>query len=355
MRIPSEMGGTMKLIGGVAATVSGLLATGALAGQAVRLEATFEPTRAVLGTPVSVVLKLTNEGDAAIRVPLLQHVGIALTWAATPAEGTLEPKGLAMGKGTEYSLRYQELGPGRTQEYWVSSFSQRELLPRFCAPGTYTVDVTIDTRPFHLGKFDAFVAVAKGVRIEIVAPQGEDQEAYRSLLAHVHARGGLSAGCDASDVASVLFWRGSRLLIDFPSSTYSAYLVWFHSFAMRWAQRMDIDENLRAIRSRGPRLQFSVPCDREPCGPGGTMKYDTEARAWRARWADIVLSSHPDIWFADDLRFTVACDKVVEGDSVGGRADLEALSSSAVPKIAAKARAVLETLRPPAGRADGRR
>lgn len=345
----------MKRLGGMAATVSGLLATGALAGQVVRLEAAFEPTRAVLGTPVSVVLKLTNEGDTAIRVPLLQHVGIALTWAATPAEGTLEPKGLAMGNGTEYSWRYQELGPGRTQEYWVSGFGQSELLPRFCAPGAYAVEVTIDTRPFRWGKFDAFVAVAKGARIEIVAPQGEDEEAYQQLLADVHAGGGLSAGCDASNAARALSLKAWKLLINHPNSTYLAYQVWYHSYCGLWARRMDVDENLRAIRSQGPEPQFSVPCDREPCGPGGSTKYGTEARAWRARWAATVLSSHPDIWFADDLRFTVACDKVVEGDSVGARADLEALSNSAVPRIAAKARAVLETLRPPAGRADGRR
>lgn len=316
------------------------------------MDVAFEPSHTLLGTPVFVLLKLTNEGEVVARVPLEKDVGIALTWAATPAEGFREPKGSPLGHGRLYRHQSEELAPGRTREYWLSGFGQADFLPQFWAPGTYTIDVTIDTRPFTMGEFDAFVASAKEARIEIVAPQGDDGDAYRSLLELARR---LPGDCDACRVSSVLSGTGSRLLIDFPRSTYSAYLVWFHSYAMAWARRMDIDWNLRAIRSQGPEPKVYVPCDREPCGPGGSTKYGAEARAWRARWAATVLSSHPDIWFADDLRFTVACDKVVEGDSVGARADLEALSSSAAPRIAAKARAVLETLRPAAGSSDGRR
>jgi hypothetical protein len=70
-----------------------------------------------------------------------------------------------------------------------------------------------------------------------------------------------------------------------------------------------------------------------------------ELVAWRDRWFASVLKDHPDIWFADDLRFNLALDHYLLGDKAGCEAALEELAASRRPYVAAKVEQLLEAMR----------
>jgi hypothetical protein len=138
--------------------------------------------------------------------------------------------------------------------------------------------------------------------------------------------------------------KQGEILRRFPTSTYAAYIVWKR--ASRTVARTSTATALQHMTGEFYRGS-SVPCDDvKKCDDNGWMwlKAD-ELVAWRDRWFASVLKDHPDIWFADDLRFNLALDHYLLGDKAGCEAALEELAASRRPYVAAKVEQLLEAMR----------
>jgi hypothetical protein len=162
------------------------------------------------------------------------------------------------------------------------------------------------------------------VTIDITEPQGVDREAYDHF-------GGRPMGA-------------AELLREFPTSTYAAYAIWDKSRG-KGAAATDpeiIANSLRRNLDSGGRY---IPCPPGGgCDPAHELDRQTppvQAREWSARWIDIVLKAHPDIWFADELRLGLALDEFAAGKPALGASDLQNLAKNARPDIAEKAGQIL--------------
>ena len=65
---------------------------------------------------------------------------------------------------------------------------------------------------------------------------------------------------------------------------------------------------------------------------------------WRIAWFNRILENHPDVWFADEVRFRLALDSYLMGEKARCRSLLETLSKDAQLYIAKKARALLDAI-----------
>jgi len=66
---------------------------------------------------------------------------------------------------------------------------------------------------------------------------------------------------------------------------------------------------------------------------------------WRKGWFDTILKHHPNIWFADEVRFRIALDDYLLGDTDGCEAGLEDLAEHGKPYVATKAGELLAAMK----------
>ena len=100
------------------------------------------------------------------------------------------------------------------------------------------------------------------------------------------------------------------------------------------------------LRAQG---EIWVPTS-DPAWKGGLMGLSGEdAVKWREEWFGLVLKNHPDVWFADDLKFKQSCDQLLVNRENAGLCGLETLSTQARPEIAKKAKALVGLLKQKAG------
>ena len=65
----------------------------------------------------------------------------------------------------------------------------------------------------------------------------------------------------------------------------------------------------------------------------------------RDHWLNTVLRNHPEIWFADEIRFKLAIDRYRLGESESSVAELEDLAEHGKPYVATKAGDLLSAMK----------
>jgi len=165
---------------------------------------------------------------------------------------------------------------------------------------------------------------------EIVLPEGADKRAYEAF--------------DHDPLGNSERW--GELLRRFPTSTYAAYVVW-KNYLRLVLDTWSIDSLIELATEPPWSDSNSVPCEL-PAGCGGRHWRSLKGKAfrmWRLRWAESILTNHPDIWFADQVRLRAALDHYMLGDKPACAAGLEALADHARPEVAAKAKDLLAAMR----------
>ena len=161
------------------------------------------------------------------------------------------------------------------------------------------------------------------VTIEIEEPSGDDVAAYH---AYVEPR------------QDPKFYY-ARQLRDHPTSTYAANIVYKECSGLVLSDPQMV---LRSIETGSFAGKNPVP---DPASPRGwTTLEGEEVVAWREKWFGIVLSNHPDIWFADELRLRLALDQVALGNQGAGTDQLEALARDANETVGGLAREFLSLM-----------
>ncbi len=164
------------------------------------------------------------------------------------------------------------------------------------------------------------------VTFTVQAPTGEDAAAYQVFkgdpLAHP-----------------------ADLLQRFPTSTYTAHIVYQRSGAegLSESDPSKIAEALTGGMGLMGEIWVPVPgaTDKSGLAPlSGQAAVD-----WRLKWFNIILTNHPDIWFADQLRLKRAVDQVALKNYQVGAADLQTLSQQAKPDVAQKAQTILSAMK----------
>ena len=136
--------------------------------------------------------------------------------------------------------------------------------------------------------------------------------------------------------------RFGELLHRFPTSTYAAYIVWDFSLAATLVRSWTRD-TIGEVIYKGDLL---VPCVHgydEKSHPFESIFHEA-VPAWREEWLGLVLEEKPDIWFADELRYTRACNQFARHKNAEGAAQLTALAKNASPEIAEKASQLIALL-----------
>jgi len=329
-----------------------LLGCPALAGDVTVKLQVLQPSL-VLGEPLSVVITVENTSHSTLDLPFEPILA-----GMNPAVLVGTPGGQALTNSHGGPLACEEAHTKITASFpWKMGkdfditipagksveFHSRLWLPISLRtkPGIYTLTphyVALGTHPGQLGAVIGGPAphparqVGQGcwkgtvngaaVQINLKAPTGIDAQAYQAFKGHP-------------------LKHPAELLKRFPTSTYAACAVYgiMHGF-------MQGDENmfLRSVE-RGTYLSNSYPDDTGKSKDGWRSLQGDAAAAWWSKWINIILTNHPDIWFADQLRLKRAVDQVALKNYQIGAADLETLSKEATPEVAQKAQKMLDMMR----------
>jgi len=227
------------------------------------------------------------------------------------------------------------VGRPRLEPGWTHALDVPVCLP---GTGTYRVRVVAgETRASYVNasgeKLDLWTGSSRSeeVMVEVFAPEGIDREAYEAF--------GPGIVFDTR--------RHGELLRRFPTSTYAAYVVWKKT----WPGTRPVEiESVLYSMERGPVSfgQTYLPCvdSQSPaCRDMGYPPGGNEAARRQAAWIDLVLEHHPNLWFADELRFKKAYADYFLGDPAACAAGLEALAEHGRADVAAKARDLLSAMR----------
>jgi len=181
------------------------------------------------------------------------------------------------------------------------------------------------------------------VEFEIVPAQGLDAQVLEAF---------------GGDPLGLWPYRGKKrpgrneLLRRFPESTYAAYVVWKRwakGAALGWKNEEARDVFLRYLEKdpADEYLTWNLPCreDGVPDASVITRFRMPEAARCRDAWLELVLESHPDIWFADEIRLRLALDRYRMGDKAACESMLEDLAEHGREDVAAKARELLSAMR----------
>ena len=231
------------------------------------------------------------------------------------------------------------LQPGQTLTYRVSltgtveqAFNQvgaYELWAEYESPGRVYFQGQIAGQPRRYIDYWKGRVTSEPCRITITEPTGIDREAYDALAGDPMA-------------------EPRRLRTEFPASTYAAYDVWRMTGAQGLARSEPGAVIAQTSRGLWGVVRWVACPPNAGCRPGDEPSGHVPAQQaldWTARWIDIVLKAHPDIWFADDLRLRLALDEIIAGKTTLGAAALESLAKSGRPDIGAKAGELLALAR----------
>lgn len=134
---------------------------------------------------------------------------------------------------------------------------------------------------------------SQDVRISITPPVGVDKSAYDAF-----------GGSPLSDSR-----RLGRLLHDYPTSTYAAYVIYRSECAGGLSPSAAMhDVQWYAARPQGHNCK--VPDDTGKSEGGWLSLWGEEAASWCGRWIETGLDAHPDIWFASQLRLSQAVNAI---------------------------------------------
>lgn len=221
-----------------------------------------------------------------------------------------------------------------------AGWEKRVSIP-VCVPGagTYTIEAVVgETRDsFGNTKGERFVVwtgsvFSPRVTVEVTEPEGIDREAYDAF--------------DGDPMGSSQRHKGyADLLRNFPSSTYAAYVIW-----AKYAKDLAGAETERTVQGLAkpfPLTRVLAPCDATgaPTGGGESRLDPTTFFRCQDAWMNLVLTNHPNIWFADEIRLKMALNRYRLGDKGGCAASLEDLAEHGQPCVASKAAEFLAAMR----------
>jgi hypothetical protein len=249
------------------------------------------------------------------------------------------PDGSLANAGWQRGAAPSKLEPGHSRTYAVDlggtvnqAFNQvgaYELWAEYESPGRVYYQGQIAGQPRRYIDYWKGRVTSEPRRITITAPSGIDREAYDALGGNPMA-------------------EPRRLRAEFPTSTYAAYHVWRVTGAQGLARSEPSAVIAQTSRGLWGVVRWVACPPNAGCRPGDEPSGQVppqQALEWTARWIDIVLKAHPDIWFADDLRLRLALDEIIAGKTALGTAALESLAKSGRPDIAAKAGELLTLAR----------
>jgi len=310
------------------------------------------PDAVLFGMPVIYQIEIANLTDrtqllprysAMVRTEILQAPAEADQWLRHDKHLTEESR-----------FRYSEDdNPLPSHETLVI---QRGFLPPVV--GAYTLRVVLhihETSPRAAlagESLDHWVGEIPSESIDIVVkePSGIDAEAFNTVCAlkpEYWPEPISPAGCYRTSWFPKHPTGARRLLLTkYLDSTYAAYEI-FKQYGKRWRgdagyyQRWATQENLNRIRDYGW-------CDASG-NPNPGEKYTeklvgTDFLRCRVQWLDIALENHPDTWFSDDIRLTLAGDAYLLGDKERCRSLLEEVITNGRPYAAGKARELLRDM-----------
>ncbi len=281
---------------------------------------------ALVGEPVYFSAQVTNEGPitAIVKVNSGDVMGPWLYMGCCKEALVIQAPDGHIHYGA-FSVLYAVLKPGETKSTSDANCDGLVL----SQPGHYNVwaelestgvsaEPTVSPNPPRYDYFWKGHAISNACSIDILAPTGVDAAAYQAFKGNPLA-------------------HPVDLLKRFPTSTYAAYVVYgvMHGFAGG-----DQPMFLRSIET-GSYLSNSYPDDTGKSKDGWRSLSGEQAAQWWVKWINIILSNHPDIWFADRLRLKRAVDQVALKNYQVGAADLQTLSQQANPDVAQKAQAIL--------------
>ena len=341
MRIP--FGREVLIV--VALAMSGMLQaqTGPWAVQVETPSDTIE-----LGIPFEVRVTLENRSGGNIVMPTPLglcgycglHIGVPSSDPGEECLGGLpcpaiSPRPISKtkkwyGPGQVVVLRDDEHPPRCVGQYTITYSCEVPERVRQ-AERDFKTGATITNTEVWVGSFESDTVV-----VTAMEPEGIDREAYEVF--------GPGIVFDTR--------RHGELLRRFPTSTYAAYVVWKRwgrVTAGVWKDAEDRDKFLTwlSVDPDDEYLRWNLPCtaDGRIDATVTTRLAGRVALECRDRWLDLVVNSHPDIWFADEMRLKLALDRYLLGDPAACAAGLEALAENGRADVAAKARDLLSAMR----------
>lgn len=221
-------------------------------------------------------------------------------------------------------------------------------------PGNYTGQVRVRANIWEGGEKLRTTEATMNVPVRIREAQGEDAafvQAVRQALQDYDA----SRGKEWKTWP--LRWQDLLLmprvatrqiaLSRFPTSTYAADVI--HGIMSGFMQWDPNDEKKRSLflgaLQTGSFLSNSYPDDTGKSKDGWRSMDGKEAADWWAKWYDIILKNHPDIWFADELRLKRAIDQLALKNYQTAEADLGALAKDSKSPMQGKAQLVLDLMK----------
>jgi len=182
--------------------------------------------------------------------------------------------------------------------------------------------------------------------VSVTAPTGIDAEAFRTIVAMESTDPYRSPAQKFWPTVAVTPGAIKLLMTKYPTSTFAALKVYarYHARDARWTVGAILNNLDYAARFD---LKSSTLCnekgDRDAEHP--TKLKGHEFFACRKSWLQFVLEHHPNIWFADEVRFRIALDDYLLGDTDGCEAGLEDLAEHGKPWVASKAGELLAAMR----------
>ncbi len=179
------------------------------------------------------------------------------------------------------------------------------------------------------------------VTVHAFDPTGVDAQAFSFIVNQVQE----SKGDAVTRFSSAFVYGDARgqLFREFPESTYTAYQL-YRSYCGRkpWQDNVKV---LSALNKAVVRMHNSVPCDRSDCAESGSVQLRGEDYLnWQNLWFERVLEHHPDIWFADDVRFHLALNHFLLGEITLAEEELKVLAGKKDSLWASKTQDLLRQL-----------
>lgn len=312
------------------------------------LSVSLQKTSFLIGEPIPLTYVLMNSGPSPLNVWVRQQgnsrsevVGIRLeVTSSIESEGSNVPcalpnlEGLIVKGPVVGDVPHSTLFPGEH----LSDVNQDLFLNCPFAdvrPGAYEVRAKLSVAEPEMSKtiWQGEISSDK-IRFALISPQGDDKAYVDDLIAYLASgkkkRAPLSTNpLTASEITSIC---AAPVIEAHSTSIYTAWSVYLRYLG--GAAYTNVTKTLRSMET-GIYGENNLP---DIAGSQGTVSASSEqCIKWRSIWINRVLSSHPDFFFADDIRLRRALDNTAMKRYSEAYAELHSLASSPDQAVAKKA------------------
>jgi len=276
--------------------------------------------QAILGEPLTCTMIWENQGS--VPVTMAYNLSFMNPLIQVKLRGPVNKECIVQGFRAEWPEGpHTVIGAGEKQTY---SFSPMDF--GAVNAGDYEMWLEYDAtalEPFW-DKYgvNRIRVESNHIRFTVISPQGEDAALFSKY----------------ADRCNRITLPPQDILSKSPTSTYAAYVIYGR---LQGFSSTDFSSSifLRALETQRF-LSNSYPSE-----SGWISLQGQEAAGYWAKWIGIILKSHPNIWFADELRLKLAVDQAALKNYQVAAADLEALSKQAKEPVAGKASTLLSAMK----------